>query len=237
MTGWGQTGPLRDRAGHDINYLALTGSLHAMGYADRPPSPPLNLIADYGGGAMLLVVGVMGALYEREHSGRGQVVDAAMVDGAAILSALFHSLIATGAWTQQRESNLLDGGAHFYRTYETADGRFIAVGAIEPQFYGALLDRLELKPGEWPQHNRNLWPHLRERMAAIFRTRELSHWVRLFEGSDACVAPVNTFSEATTDPHLVSRETFIDAFGMLQPAPAPRFSRTPGKIAGPAPEV
>jgi alpha-methylacyl-CoA racemase len=237
MTGWGQTGPLRDRAGHDINYLALTGSLHAMGYSDRPPPPPLNLVADYGGGAMLLAVGVVAALYERERSGQGQVVDAAMVDGAALLSTLFHSLLAAGSWTPEREANLLDGGAHFYRTYETADGRFIAVGAIEPQFYAALLDRLGLDPAEWPQGDRTKWRQQRSRLAAIFQAHELDHWVRLFDGSDACVAPVNTFAEAVNDPHLASRQTFVEAFGILQPAPAPRFSRTPGKIAGPPPGV
>jgi alpha-methylacyl-CoA racemase len=235
MTGWGQTGPLRDRAGHDITYLALTGSLHAMGYADRPPSPPLNLVADYGGGAMLLVVGVVAALVERSRSGEGQVVDAAMVDGAAMLSALFHSLLATGAWTQEREANLLDGGAHFYRTYETADKRFVAVGSIEPQFYAELLARLDLVPDEWPQLDRSRWADLRTRLAAIFRTHDLAHWVQLFEGSDACVAPLNTFAEATRDPHLTSRQTFVEAFGVVQPAPAPRFSRTPGRIGGPPP--
>jgi alpha-methylacyl-CoA racemase len=235
MTGWGQAGPRRDRAGHDINYLALTGSLHAMGYADRPPSPPLNLIADYGGGAMLLVTGVLAALYERDRSGIGQVVDAAMVDGVAMLSAIFHSLLAAGAWTEDREGNLLDGGAHFYRTYETADQRFVAVGAIEPQFYAALLERLELDPDDWPQLDRTQWPALRTRLALIFRRRELKHWVELFEGTDACVAPVNTFSEASVDPHLASRQTFVEAFGVMQPAPAPRFSRTPGRIGGPPP--
>lgn len=237
MTGWGQTGPRRDRAGHDINYLALTGALHAMGYADRPPSPPLNLVADYGGGAMLLVVGVVAALYERGRSDKGQVVDAAMVDGVAILSAIFHSLLAAGTWTEQREANLLDGGAHFYRTYETADRRFIAVGAIEAQFYAALLERLGLDPAEWPQLDRTRWPTLRARLASIFRGRELNHWVQLFDGSDACVTPVNTLTEAPTDPHLASRQTFVELFGVMQPAPAPRFSRTPGRIGGPPPQA
>jgi alpha-methylacyl-CoA racemase len=180
-------------------------------------------------------VGVVAALYERDRSGQGQVVDAAMVDGVALLSTLFHSLMAAGTWTPEREANLLDGGAHFYRAYETADGRFIAVGAIEPQFYTALLDRLGLDPGEWPQGDRTKWPLLRSRLAAIFRAHERDHWVRLFDGSDACVAPVNTFAEAVNDPHLVSRQTFVDEFGLRQPAPAPRFSRTPGKIAGPPP--
>jgi alpha-methylacyl-CoA racemase len=235
MTGWGQTGPRRDRAGHDINYLALTGSLHAMGYADRPPSPPLNLIADYGGGAMLLAMGVVAALFERDRSGQGQVVDAAMVDGAAMLSAIFHSLRAAGTWTQEREGNLLDGGAHFYRTYETADRRFIAVGAIEPQFYATLLERLGLDPSEWPQLDRTQWPALRARLASVFRSHVLQHWVQVFEGTDACVAPVNTFAEAIDDPHLAGRQTFVEAFGVMQPAPAPRFSRTPGRIGGPPP--
>ncbi len=235
MTGWGQTGPLRDRAGHDINYLALTGSLHAMGYADRPPSPPLNLVADYGGGARLLVVGVVAALVERNRSGEGQVVDAAMVDGVAMLSALFHSLLAAGTWSLEREANLLDGGAHFYRTYETADHRFIAVGAIEPQFYAALLERLGLNPGDWPQLDQARWPELRTRLAEIILAHDLHHWVQLFDGSDACVTPVNTFAEAATDPHLSSRQTFIEAFRLMQPAPAPRFSRTPGRIGGPPP--
>jgi alpha-methylacyl-CoA racemase len=237
MTGWGQTGPRRDRSGHDINYLALTGALHAMGPSDRPPSPPLNLIADYGGGAMLLAFGVAAALFERERSGRGQVIDAAMVDGVAILSALFHSMLSSGAWSIEREANFLDGGAHYYRVYKTADCRFLAVGAIEPQFYAELLERLGLNPSEWPQHDRERWPELREKLAAVIMTRPLAEWVAFFEGSDACVAPVNTFLEAPEDPHLAARHTFVEAFGVVQPAPAPRFSRTPGAIAGPPPKA
>jgi alpha-methylacyl-CoA racemase len=237
MTGWGQDGPLRDRAGHDIDYLAVAGALHPMGSADRPPAPPLNLIGDYGGGTMLLAFGVVAALYERERSGRGQVVDAAMVDGIAFLSSIFHSMLAAGSWSEDRESNLLDGGAHFYRAYETADGRFLAVGAIEPQFYAELLDRLGLDAAAWPQHDRARWPELRERLAGLIRAHTLEEWTRRFEGSDACVARANTLAEAGRDPHLAARRTFVEAFGVNQPAPAPRFSRTPGAIAGPPPEV
>jgi alpha-methylacyl-CoA racemase len=235
MTGWGQTGPRRDRSGHDLNYLALTGALHAIGPAVGPPHPPLNLVADYGGGAVLLAFGVAAALFERERSGQGQVIDAAMVDGVALLATFFYSQLATGSWSLERESNQLDGGAHFYRVYETADGRFLAVGALEPQFYAELLNRLELNPAEWPQHNRTRWPELRERLAALVRGRPLAEWAAVFEGSDACVTPVKTFQEALADPHLAGRGTFVEAFGVQQPAPAPRFSRTPGSIAGPPP--
>lgn len=237
MTGWGQDGPLRDRAGHDIDYLAVAGALHPMGYADRAPAPPLNLIGDYGGGTMLLAFGVVAALYERERSGMGQVVDAAMVDGVAFLSSIFHSMLAAGSWTEDREANLLDGGAHFYRAYETADRRFLAVGAIEPQFYAELLEKLELDPASWPQHDRARWPELRERLADLIRTRTQQEWTALFEGSDACVAPANTLTEAVRHPHLVARGTFVEAFGVIQPAPTPRFSRTPGAISGSPPGI
>jgi alpha-methylacyl-CoA racemase len=236
MTGWGQNGPRAGTSGHDLNYLALTGALHAMGPASAPPHPPLNLIADYGGGAMLLAFGVAAALFERERSGQGQVIDAAMVDGVALLATFFYSQVAGGGWSLERESNLLDGGAHFYRVYGTADGRFIAVGALEPQFYAELLSRLGLEPDEWPQHERARWPELRERLAEVFRGQPLAEWTRIFDGSDACVSPVNTFAEAVRDPHLAGRQTIVEAFGVLQPAPAPRFSRTPGSIAGPPPK-
>jgi alpha-methylacyl-CoA racemase len=235
MTGWGQEGPLSGRAGHDLDYLAIAGALHPTGYADRPPTPPLNLIGDYGGGTMLLAFGVVAALFERGGSGQGQVVDAAMVDGVALLTTLFHSLLPNGAWTAEREANLLDGGAHFYRVYQTADDRFLAVGAIEPQFYAELLERLGLRPEEWPQYERARWPELRDRLAGVIRGRPLAEWVTVFEGGDACVAPANTLAEAHNDPHLRARSTFIEAFGIWQPAPAPRFSRTPGEIAGPPP--
>lgn len=232
MTGWGQTGPRAQQAGHDINYLGLTGALHAMGPSVGTPSPPLNLVADYGGGAMFLAFGIAAALFERERSDAGQVVDAAMVDGVAILSGVFHALLAEGEWTLDREANVLDGGAHYYRVYATADDRFIAVGAIEPKFYGQLLERLRLDPKDWPQHDRNRWPELRQKLAEIFASRGLDEWVALFNGADACVTPVNTFREATSDPHLVARGTFSDELGFAQPSPAPRFSRTPGKISG-----
>lgn len=230
MTGWGQTGPRAATAGHDLNYLGLTGALHAIGQAGSPPPPPLNLVADYGGGGMLLAFGIVSALYERERSGQGQVVDAAMVDGVALLSAPVRSLLNAGIWSDEREANLLDGGAHFYRVYECADGRFVSVGALEPQFYAELLKRLELDPADWPQYQPDRWPELRERMADVWRRRPMAEWARLFEGSDACVAPLNLLSEAPLDPHLAARETFVECSGLHQPAPAPRFSRTPGEI-------
>jgi alpha-methylacyl-CoA racemase len=215
-TGWGQTGPLRDRAGHDINYIGVTGVLQAMGRANQPPSPPLNLIADYGGGAMLTAFGIAAALFERERSGRGQVIDAAMVDGVAFMSAIFHSMIAAEIWSIEREANFLDGSAHYYAVYETADRRFLTVGAIEPQFYAEFLERMELAPSDWPQHDRSRRPELKAKLAAIVRERPLDHWSRTFEGSDACVARVNTFIEAHTDPHLSARGTFVKSFGITQ---------------------
>ena len=233
MTGWGQDGPLALRAGHDLNYIALAGALHPIGPADQPPPVPLNFVGDFGGGGMLLALGVVCALVERGASGRGQVVDAAMVDGAAIQTAMFHGMLAMGMWTSQRESNLLDGGAPFYRCYTCADDQFVAVGALEPQFYAELLARLELEPEQWPQHDAAAWPAQAEAMAEIFRTRSREEWAEVFAGSDACVAPVLTLEEARTHPHLAARATFVEAAGTAQPAPAPRFSRTPGAIAGP----
>ena len=233
MTGWGQEGPRSGRAGHDLAYLAVAGSLHAMGYADRPPTPPLNLTADYGGGAMLLAFGVAAALYERERSGLGQVIDAAMVDGVALLSTVFHSLLASGHWSDEREANLLDGGAPFYRVYQTADERFLAVAALEPQFYAELLRGLELDPADFPQLDREHWPEHRRRFASVIAAHDLAYWSRRFDGTDACVAGANTFAEAHRDAHLAARRTFVEAYGLIQPAPAPRFSRTPGAIAGP----
>ncbi len=231
ITGWGQEGPLAQTAGHDIDYIALTGVLHAIGRPGVPPVPPINLVADFGGGGMLLAYGVACALIEASRSGRGQVVDAAMVDGCASLMAMTMTLQHLGMWTDQRGTNLLDGGAPFYDVYETADGGYLAVGALEPQFYAELLRLLELDPDGLPaQHDRDGWPELRERFAAAFRTRTRAQWSELLEGSDACVAPVLSLAEARHHPHNAHRGTFVEAFGVPQPAPAPRLSRTPGTL-------
>ncbi len=234
MTGWGQAGPRAREAGHDIDYIALAGALHAVGPADRPPPPPLNLVGDFGGGGMLLVVGVLAALTERERSGQGQVVDAAMVDGSALLMAMFHGLVPAGLWTDHRDDNLLDGAAPFYRCYRTADDRFVAVGAIEPQFYAALLAGLGLDGEDLPgQYDREAWPALSERFAAVFASRTRDEWAAHFSGTDACVAPVLTIGEAPSDPHLAERATFVEVAGIPQAAPAPRFSRTAPGVPGP----
>jgi alpha-methylacyl-CoA racemase len=228
MTGWGQDGPLAQRAGHDINYVALAGALEPIGPADRPPVPPLNLVGDFGGGGMLLALGVVAALYERERSGVGQVVDVAMVDGAALLTSFLHGMRAAGLWSDRRGENFLDGSAPYYATYTAADGRYVSVGAIEPQFYAALLDGLGLAGADLPgQHDRDGWPVLRERFAAAFAGRTRDEWAAHFAGTDACVAPVLAPAEAAGHPHNAARATFITADGLVQPAPAPRFSRTP----------
>ncbi|MEV0643128.1 CaiB/BaiF CoA-transferase family protein [Streptomyces sp. NPDC050619] len=227
VTGWGQTGPLAPRAGHDINYIALTGALHAIGRAGERPVPPLNLVGDFGGGSMLLVVGVLAALHERSHSGAGQVVDAAMVDGAGLLSQMIWSMRGQGRWSDERGTNVLDGGAPFYDTYVCADGRHVAVGAIEPQFYAQLLTGLGLRPENLPaQRDHSGWPELRETFAAVFATRTRDEWAALFAGTDACVSPVLTFDEAATHPHAARREAFVELDGVVQPASAPRFSRS-----------
>jgi alpha-methylacyl-CoA racemase len=233
MTGWGQEGPWAPRAGHDLDYIALAGALEPIGRRDDPPPVPLNFIGDFGGGGMLLAFGVCAALVERSFSGQGQVVDAAMVDGAAIQSSLFHGMLAMGLWSEQREANLLDGGAPFYRCYTCADGGFVAVGALESQFYAELLERLELDPAEWPQHDQSLWPEQTKRLAEVFASRTRDAWAQVFAGSDACVAPVLKLTEAPQHPHNVARGTFTEVAGVTQPAPAPRFSRTPGAISGP----
>ena len=238
MTGWGQTGPLSAAAGHDINYIALAGALHAMGNQDRPPTPPLNLVGDFGGGGMYLLCGVLAALLECQRSGKGQVIDAAMVDGTASLMAAFHGLQAMGRWTDQRESNYLDGGAHYYGCYACADGKFIAIGSIEPQFYALLLEKCGISDPQFQQQNdQSQWPELRRKLAALIVTKTRDEWCRIMEGSDVCFAPVLNLREAPAHPHLQARETFVDAFGLLQPAPAPRFSRTPGAIQGPVAQV
>ncbi|WP_406814188.1 CaiB/BaiF CoA transferase family protein [Mycobacterium sp. M23085] len=228
MTGWGQDGPLALSAGHDINYLSQTGALSALGYADRPPMPPLNLVADFGGGSMLVVIGIAAALYERERSGLGQVIDAAMVDGVSLLAQMMWTMKSTGALRDRRESFLLDGGAPFYGCYETADGKYVAVGAIEPQFFAALLDGLGLSSGDLPaQHDKTSYPRMREVFARRFASRTRDEWAQTFAGTDACVTPVLTWSEAAVDEHLRARSTVITAHGADQAAPAPRFSRTP----------
>lgn len=232
MTGWGQEGPLADRAGHDINYLAVAGALHPLGPADGPPPPPLNLVGDYGGGGTFLVIGVLGALLERERSGHGQVLDVAMVDGIASLLTVYHGLRAAGMWSDAREDNVVDGAAPWYRSYATADGKFVAVGTLEPAFYAAFLDRLGLDPEDWPQYDRALWPRQRAELSRLFASRTRAEWEELFDGTDACVSPVLTLGESTRAPQLVARRTFADP---VTPRPAPRLSRTPLRIGSPAP--
>ena len=227
MTGWGQYGPMAKLAGHDINYIALTGVLDAIGTAESGPIPPLNLVGDFAGGAMLLAFGIACALLEAGRSGQGQVVDAAMTDGASLLMATTFGQLAIGRWKLERGANLLDGGAPFYATYRCADGHWIAVGAIEPQFYAALLERMGLDPTEFePQHQRERWAERKVRFAEIFATKTRDAWCRVMDGADACFTPVLNMQEAMAHPHNQARETFIDVEGVRQPAPAPRFSRT-----------
>jgi len=237
MTGWGQEGPLSARAGHDINYIALTGVLNAIGRAGGAPVPPLNLVGDFGGGGMLLAFGIACALVEAQRSGKGQVVDAAMVDGASLLATMFSGMMAAGRWHETRGDNLLDTGAPWYEVYETADGKYVAIGAIEPKFYEELLLRLGVQGEKLPaQHDRKGWPALRERFAEKFRERTRDEWCRAFDGSDACFSPVLSFTEARAHPHNAARGTFTRSGKVDQPAPAPRFSRTPGAIRRAPPE-
>ncbi|WP_281186185.1 CaiB/BaiF CoA transferase family protein [Micromonospora peucetia] len=233
MTGWGQDGPLAQRAGHDINYIGIAGALHPMGPAELPPPVPLNLVGDFGGGAMYLAFGIACALRERERSGAGQVIDAAMVDGAVSLTAMFHGMLAAGTWSDRRESNVLDGSAHFYRTYRTSDGGFMAVGAIEPQFYAQLLSGLGVTADDHPQHDRERWPASAAAFARIFAARTRDEWTAVFDGTDACVTPVLSMTEAVGHPHLAARGTLVPVAGTPQPAPAPRFSRTAAVPPGP----
>ncbi|MBQ5949036.1 CaiB/BaiF CoA-transferase family protein [Massilia sp. ST3] len=231
VTGWGQDGPLAYAAGHDINYVALSGMLHAMGRKDGPPAPPLNLVGDFGGGGMLLAFGVLCAVLEARQSGKGQVVDAAMTDGAALLGAMMYGLRAHGMWGDRRETNMLDGGAPFYDTYACLDGKFVAVGAIEPQFYARLLELAGADDPDFRQQWRqDRWPELKGKFAALFATRTRDAWCRLLEGSDACFAPVLDMAEAPRHPHNAARATFVEVEGVTQPAPAPRFSRTPAAV-------
>jgi alpha-methylacyl-CoA racemase len=227
MTGWGQHGPRAGHAGHDLNYVAITGALGAMGRPDDPPAPPLNLVADYGGGSMLLLVGVLAALLEREQSGRGQVVDAAMVDGVSLLSQLVWSMLGAGAWSDRRGANLLDGGCPFYDCYRCADGRYVAVAALEPGFFAAFVDGLGLDPQSLPaQYDVPQWPRLRRALAARLATRTRDEWSDTFADTDACVTPVLTWSEARSDEQLRVRGSLVDIAGVVHAAPAPRFSRS-----------
>jgi alpha-methylacyl-CoA racemase len=235
MTGWGQDGPLARRAGHDLAYIAVTGALHAIGPAGGPPAIPVNLVGDFGGGALFLVAGVLAALVERARSGRGQVVDAAIVDGTAVLLAQLFGFLAAGVWRDRRGENFIDGGAPWYSVYRTRDGRYLAIAAIEPPFYAELLRRLGLAeeadlPGQFEIER---WGELRSRIARVVETRTRDEWVAIFEGSDACAAPVLALGEAPAHPHLAARGTFERIHGVVQPAPAPRFSRTPAAVAGP----
>jgi alpha-methylacyl-CoA racemase len=233
MTGWGQSGPLAKAAGHDINYIALSGALHAIGRSGEAPVVPLNYIGDFGGGGMLLAFGVMCALHEARASGRGQVVDAAMTDGAALLSAMMYGFRAAGSWSDARGENLLDGGAHFYDSYACADGKYVAVGAIEPQFYALLREHCGLDdPLFDEQMDAQRWPILKHRLADVFRTRTRDEWCVLLEGTDACFAPVLDWDEAPRHAHNRARNTFVEVDGVVQPAPAPRYSRTPPAVPG-----
>ena len=234
MTGWGQEGPLARAAGHDINYIALAGALAPIGRRGEAPLPPLNLVGDFGGGGMLLAFGVVCALVERHRSGKGQVVDAAMVDGAAILMAMFWGMRKAGFWSDERGANLLDTGAHFYEVYETSDGKYVSIGSIEPQFYAELLRLTGLDPGDLPkQMERAHWPALKERLRSLFRTRTRDEWCALMEGTDVCFAPVLGLGEAPLHPHNRERGTFVEVAGTIQPRPAPRFSRTPPETPRP----
>ena len=236
MTGWGQDGPRAARAGHDINYISLTGALHAIGRPGQRPVPPLNLVGDYGGGSMLVLVGILAALFERQRSGRGQVIDAAMVDGSALLTQMMWAMRGMGLWSDQPGTNLLDGGAPFYDTYECADGRYVAVGAVEPQFFAIVAAKLGWElPAGYNHHDRVHWPAIRARLTSAFITRQRDAWAKEFAGTDACVTPVLTFAEAMSDPHIAARGSLVDIEGVTQAAPAPRFSRTPAGLPGPPP--
>jgi alpha-methylacyl-CoA racemase len=236
MTGWGQDGPMATAAGHDIDYIALAGVLDPIGRAGERPVPPLNLVGDFGGGGMLLAFGMLAAILHAGRTGEGQVVDAAMVDGAAALMTLTYTLLATGMWKEERGTNLLDTGAPFYEVYETSDGGYMAVGAIEPQFYAELIKLTGLAEEDLPeQMDRDEWPKMKERFAAVFATKTRDEWTSIFEGTDACVAPVLSMTEAPDHPHNARRGTFCEVAGVLQPAPAPRFSATPSSIRWPPP--
>jgi alpha-methylacyl-CoA racemase len=238
MTGWGQEGPLAKVAGHDINYISLSGALHAIGRKGETPVPPLNLVGDFGGGGMMLAFGIVCALFETQKSGKGQVVDAAMIDGSAALMAIIYGLKAAGLWTDDRGTNLLDGAAHFYDTYETADGKYVSIGSIEPQFYALLLKHTGIDDPDYQnQHDQTKWPEFKERLTEIFKTKTRDEWCEIMEGTDTCFAPVLSLDEAKDHPQNRTRNTFIEVEGVLQPAPAPRFSRTTPATPNPPPKV
>jgi alpha-methylacyl-CoA racemase len=230
MTGWGQTGPFAPTAGHDINYISLTGALHAIGRAGEPPVPPLNLVGDYGGGAMFLVSGLLAGIIRARETGQGDVVDVAMTEGTITLLSMFHAFMAGGRWQDRREANLLDGGAHFYRCYECADGKHVAVGCIEPQFYAECLALMGLDPADFPQMDAKRWPELAQGFAARFREKSRNEWAAVFAGTDACVTPVLSFAEAPDHPHNRERGSYVQAAGIVQGAPAPRFAARPAAI-------
>ena len=237
MTGWGQEGPLAHAAGHDINYIALTGLLHAVGRKGENPVPPLNVAGDFGGGALYLAMGLCAALFEAQRSGEGQVVDAAMTDGSASLISMLYGMRASGMWSDQTGTNLLDSGAHFYDTYETKDGKYIALGSIEPQFYALLREKMGLGDDAFDQQmNRDQWPALKEKISAAAKTKTRDQWCELMEGSDVCFAPVLSADEAPHHPHNIARSTFVEIDGVVQPNVAPRFSRTPSSVQGPPPQ-
>jgi len=239
MTGWGQHGTLAHAAGHDLNYIALTGALHAMGRKDDSPAPPLNLVGDFGGGALYLALGICAALVESGKSGKGQVIDCAMTDGAISLASMFFGMRAAGIWTDDRDANLLDGGAHFYDTYTCKDGKWVSIGSIEPQFYALLLEKTGLTddPEFGAQMDRSKWPALSAKLAAVIKTKTRDEWCAIMEGSDICFAPVLSWEEAIKHPHNVARQSFVEIEGVAQPNAAPRFSRTPSKVQGHAPVV
>ncbi len=237
MTGWGQTGPLANAAGHDINYIAISGALHAIGTGDKP-IPPLNLVGDFGGGALYLAFGLLAGVIHARATGQGQVVDAAMSDGAASLLSMFYGFKALGMWTGERRNNMLDGGAHFYDTYKCADGKWIALGSIEPQFYALLVETAGLTDPQFKnQMNRAEWPELQGKLAAVIAAKTRTEWCEIMEGTDICFAPVLSLDEAPSHPHNVARQTFVEIEGVPQPAPAPRFSATPGAVQSPPPGI
>ena len=236
MTGWGQDGPLAKTAGHDINYIALTGALNSIGRKGEKPVPPLNLVGDFGGGALYLAMGMIAALFDSQKSGKGQVVDCAMTDGSASLMTMFYGFLSSGIWREERGENLLDSGAHFYNVYETKDSKFISIGSIEPQFYSLLLEKLEISDGDLlDQMNKDLWDDLQVKLVETFKQKTRDEWCSIMEGTDICFAPVLTMKEAPNHPHNKERETFINYEGVIQPNVAPRFSRTPSQIQGPPP--